>query len=114
MLKIEKFAEICGISPAEKPKILNLENLVNLSIERHLHKWLEKMDRVLHDDVWTLDCPTCYNNTDLKKSNLYQYLEMCLAYEDLKNIPTNYPEINGELKIKMRQNYIKLLNMYLD
>ena len=81
MLKLSKFADYCGIPPDYEEEMLNLENVVNWSLECHMYKWREKLKNLVQEDMWKFDCLACYNTSDLKNSELYESIEKSLSIE---------------------------------
>merc|ERR1712212_69439 len=79
MMTIGLFLDFCEIEYT-KQSLTKLDKIVNASLKRHIHKWLEKLKRKVQDEL-SFECPACYNNTgDFKK------LEDLLTFDDeLKN-----------------------------
>ena len=62
-------------------EILSLEHFVNLSLERHLEKWLEKLKQLAKEEEWDYDCSACYNTNNIKSSNLYENFQDSISVE---------------------------------
>ena len=81
MLKLTQFMKLCKIPFTMEQEILNLEHFVNLSLERHLEKWLEKLKQLAKEEEWDYDCSACYNTNNIKSSNLYENFQDSISVE---------------------------------
>ena len=81
MLKLTQFMKLCKIPSTMEQEILSLEHFVNLSLERHLEKWLEKLKQLAKEEEWDYDCSACYNTNNIKSSNLYENFQDSISVE---------------------------------
>ena len=84
MLKIGGFLDICEIIYNEE-SLLKLEELVNISMERHIHKWLEKMKLKIQQEL-SFECSICYNSNEVQGSDFSAEIRKLLAFDyELEN-----------------------------
>ena len=97
MLKIGGFLDICKIIYNEE-SLLKLEELVNISMERHIHKWLEKLKLKIQQEL-SFECSICYNSNGMQDSEFYAELKTFLVLDyQLENdaaIDGKYNSINN-------------------
>ena len=79
MLKIGGFLDICEIIYNEE-SLLKLEELVNISMERHIHKWLEKLKLKIQQEL-SFECSICYNSNEVQDSDFFTELRKLLAFD---------------------------------
>ena len=86
MLKIGGFLDICEIIYNEE-SLLKLEELLNISMERHIHKWLEKLKLKIQQEL-SFECSICYNSNAMQDSEFFAKLERFLVLDyQLENDP---------------------------
>ena len=94
MLKIGDFLDICEIIYNEE-SLLKLEELVNISMERHIHKWLEKLKLKIQQEL-SFECSICYNSNEVHQdSDFFTELKKLLAFDYQLE---NEAAIDGEYK----------------
>ena len=86
MLKIGGFLDICEIIYNDE-SLLKLEEIVNISMERHIHKWLEKLKLKIQQGL-SFECSICYNSNAMQDSEFFAKLERFLVLDyQLENDP---------------------------